>query len=359
MIGVSSFALVAFVLWLSLHPQQPPVEPPRPVKAVPIADDDQLEKELLAELEALAGERSEAMFRSWPNTLLRSYKEARRLEQESLEESLAQLLQVSPYRGDLGPATFTAEIPLYDGKQGWQYVNAMLCSRRVMKVFHELAGEPKNRASELISRQIRDNLPKYQAMFKEKILADSRLLDREYSGNTGFGFTMGNNRDGSPTIQGLRYSLFALVMIAGTLELEGARDAVQAVAEVAVDQRDFFYKHGQEDFNYSLSIGALQWASLYNRQMLVTGLVGTAALDDAATPLLRESLARRLKKEPTEVTPWSEVLLPNYNALTTPYEDTWGSIPMDYTKGAIPVRYLRWVTDEDFDAIYAMFEERG
>ena len=339
-------------------PDGPDVVSSVQVSAPPVSadDDDQLKEELLAELEALAGERSEAVFRSWDITLLRSYKEARRLEQESLEESVVQLFQVRPYRGDLAPATFTAEIPLYDGMEGWEHVKAMLCSRRVMKVLHELAREPKNRASELISRQIQDNLPKYQAKFKEKILADPRLRDRENTG--GLGFTMGNNRDGSPTLQGLRYSLFALVMIAGTLELEGTQDAVQAVAEVAVDQRDFFYKHGQEDFNYSLSIGALQWASLYNRQMLVTGLVGTAALDDAATPLLRESLARRLKKEPTEVTPWSEVLLPNYNALTTPYEDTWGSMPVDYTKGVIPVRHLYWVTDEDFDAIYAMFKER-
>lgn len=263
--------------------------------------------------------------------------EIQSLKRESLAKSLAWLNQIDLYMwpgAGMTAEDLGAHLPL--SKEGDTVVEAIMSNRRFLKVLQEISALPKNKAAPLIAKELTEALDQYKVMY-EKEMADSKKR-----GYPLMRFTMSDNADHTPTFQGARYKVLALVQLAGNLALTEVQPAIKAVCDEALKQRNFFYNDKNPKMNAAYRCCARTEASLYNRQTLSTGLLG-ACLQPAQSEKLIGEIGQDLK----------EVVLTHYDAKATPYDviARSGMVPPDYSKGTQMVRFIPALSDELFDKI--------
>jgi hypothetical protein len=153
-------------------------------------------------------------------------------------------------------------------------------------------------------------------------------------------FPASDKEDGSRTLPGLRYQILSLLVVAGNLGLSEARGAVDVVVDEALLERERFYDTDRYAQEFSASMFA--YGLLYNRQIL-----GTAALGTCDDPSLAEQVLKTVGKD------WTVMRLARYDAAVTPFDSEYmaGTVPPDFSRGALEVRYLDALDDKEFDAI--------
>jgi hypothetical protein len=270
-----------------------------------------------------------------------------KLSLETPAESVQKLDQVGEYYWPGTPATrlFTTSDHLRSAAEE-ALVELILSNRRFLKVLDELAKMPKEEASRLIAAEIQNTLPLYRLgetefVGKYKALGPP-VIDGEWTYHVLPGHQVGNNPDGSPTLQGLRLKLLALALAAGTLELSDARPAILGLTAMAVAQRGYRLDPtflDQELYDHFLFKGAV-----FSTRILGTALIGTSPAG------LRASA-----DDPAQAGMWYTATLPMYNADRTAHDlptqssrQTWAT---DFSYGRQTVYIREPMTDAEFDQL--------
>ncbi len=202
------------------------------------------------------------------------------LEGETLEQSIAKLCRLKMSRLNVPEeATFGGPgIPIPCSHEIWD-IHLVLNNPRFLKVHRELSQLPKDEAARLVASGIDRALTQYEATF-DGVVAGHIESCRKAGKPLTMGFGMSNRPDGAPPMCGLRYQLFALVLAAGSLELTDARAAVYRVIAAAAKQRPLLYRD-HEEIDERARNSLLYSGSLLNRQVLASGLIGTASNSEA------------------------------------------------------------------------------
>jgi hypothetical protein len=286
---------------------------------------------------------------AWPRTRARVRSYVRVLREESLEESVRRLADVEEYMYPGVPDQMMGvDLPLPDDV-GQGDVQLLMSNRRFLKVLDEAASRPGPEAGHLLNEEIGKALPEYVAALGKYLERNRQerpeLFQPGSTPTVGPVFKIGNNRDGSPTLTGLRLQLLALLLVAADGQVEGAGPAVLAVAREGARQRELLYDG--ERVNAVAGCLMLVQASLYSRQIVATALLRTCM-----SPEQGAELQSRLSLE------WQTRRLPRYDAEATAYDvyTRAGDVRVDYSKGARTVRFLRRVSDAQFDEILSAAE---
>jgi hypothetical protein len=271
------------------------------------------------------------------------------LSTESLAESLAKLGQQEMYNWP-GPVqenevvVSTFPLPKDTGAEDLGHV---FSNRRFLKVHEELALLDRSEAGALILERLRLARQVYEKVLSEFVAKPGfRNVDGPDTGpfHPGFGWSDSDNKDGSPTLRGTRFEVFALVLLAGVLRLETVHGEILDLAEYACGQRQ---SYSDPKVHYpTAGFFTLAYLSLYNRQILGTALLSTlpsAGLGDSALP--------------PGVT-WEEEHLTKYKAVYTTYDfatQLMGGGRPDFSQGTQTIRHLAALDDAAFNAIVARF----
>jgi hypothetical protein len=283
-----------------------------------------------------------------PTLYARIQNDITTLLSESLEQSLDRLSSVNMYywpgAQPGGGGVLPEELfPLAAQPVGVDDVFDVLCSnRRVMKVLDELSRLDKSSATALVNRELPLALEQYVSLYGELFdEAQRRYAIHENSTPVSHGLSLyGEDPNGKTVLLGSRNKLLSLVFIAANLHLDGCSSQIRNVVNQALEQRQLLYENKTIDefIRYDL----LTRASLYERQVLATGIVDTFPPD-----------ARRQEAMDRGHIVRKEQVLTKFDAATSPYDFyvRHGVLGPDYSHGEIQVSILSPMPDEIFDAI--------
>ncbi len=321
--------------------------------------------EVLAEDMNKSADEMLAILEQWSETLIRIKEQVRQLETETLEETLTNYHNVEMFYwpGSDFAMGMTADVVPVAPDVGGEEVKMVLSNRRTSKLIEELSGLAPSQAGELVSVRLRESLHAFRSMYASDILNNPILLNGTNS-TSGFTFRINDLPDGSPSFQGLRKSIFGLVLIAGTLGLHSAGDAVLEVAEEAARQRDDLLAHRGETYDSLKAVEALTRASLYNRQILS---IGIGAIRGTSQSAIESSLGGAMHRffstlppgvAPVPESPWHSIKLSSYQATISPFDmpasrgpDSNFYLPPDYSLWEFDFKYAPLVDDEAFEEI--------
>jgi hypothetical protein len=273
------------------------------------------------------------------------------LKAESLEESLQNLSQ-----GDLyfwpGPprpgyvALPRVPIPLR-ADVGQLDLESIMSNRRFRKLLFELESLHKAKASEVVRQELESVIPEYLALYDADLQAQAPHFTNDKATNrpymVGPVFSVGNQPDGKIGLFGARHKVLALVWISGILGLNNS-DQVERVTRLALQQRAELYDH--PDWMPFFKYQMLQNASLYNRQLLLSALLGTSGNHINQTSMLELSGAE-----------WRERSLAHYTAALTEYDlpVRSGLMEPDYSLKPFKVGFVSPLDDIRFDLVIKEF----
>lgn len=262
------------------------------------------------------------------------------LRKESLERALDNLSEAYMFfwPGVVGRSTdyLTYKLPL-PAAVGVFDVETVMSNRRFLKVFDELSHLPKPKAAALINREIERTLPVYRKLVDADLELKKESIRAGAEPRPGGGFVV-EPQGKNPTWTGMRFKLLALVLLAGNLELEDCHATVLKVGKTAsADYAKFCRK---DLYNFFSGYCLITAESLYNRQILGTGLLGTSGELVAARPA-----GVGLNTQD----------LTHFDAKATRYDlhGRIGAEPIDFSKGRITVRWITEIDDEIFERILA------
>jgi beta-lactamase regulating signal transducer with metallopeptidase domain len=266
------------------------------------------------------------------------------LQKESLGESIARLDEVAPYAWP-GPGELPlleVSLPIKKGA-GSLEVDWIMSNRRFLKVYEEVRALPPAEAGAVLAKALDEALASYRGVFGAYMKHVERFTapDHAFSERSTFPpFQVGNNPDRSPDLLGPRLKVLSLMLIAGNVHLKEAAPAVRAVVQEAVRQRDMFYD--PKRFKEADGVGMVADASLYNREILATALLGTGmALLDADKAVVDVGAA------------WNAKDLTRYDVPATAYDlSARDDGAVDYS-GGLRVQYIEPIDDGQFNAMMA------
>lgn len=232
-----------------------------------------------------------------PATAAKCIAQRRQMEQESLEECLDRLADLSFYLQSVSEhPSITLEWPLDDGIGRWE-MRQVVTNRRLSKIITEIAVSKRSDAGVLVSSQIEKALAAYRGL-SGPLLADpaaarSAALSRDTSvlDAPSNAIAEENGPNGAPVLKGVRLELFSLAFVVGYLHLADASEAMLTLAHHAKAQRDILYLYradaGVPPFDPSKPVSVrkggpvvlLHCYGLYNRIALASGLLGCLDAD--------------------------------------------------------------------------------
>jgi len=191
-----------------------------------------------------------------------------------------------------------------------------------------------------LSTAINEYLPLYNAEMRDSApkLKTDRAAGRVFF--LGPSFVIGNVPEGKVMIVGTRLKVLALVWVSGILGLNGCQDQVERVARLGVKQRTDLYDDPTLDATFKAEM--LRMASLYNRQIISSGLLGLKTHRDHEALILKAAGAE-----------WRERKLAVYTAVLTEFDllvRSGGRRP-DYSRGSLTVKFVSPMNDASFDSL--------
>ena len=200
----------------------------------------------------------------------------------------------------------------------------VLSNRVFRKSLQDIGKLPKNQASEMLANELDVALSRYLELFNGFYESLSTSI------------TDGESADGRPVLRGFRNKLFALILIAGSLELTGLHEKIKQIDSIAKDQKTKVsrIKDPQIRMHYTLL------TLLHNNIVLASGLYGTSPRKGDAE--LKPFADRFSDHKMVDFSaPATEYDTPVRHGVQTPTPD----------KGNINVRYFDQVTDEDLNVL--------
>jgi hypothetical protein len=284
-----------------------------------------------------------------PQRSLKVNAEIVRLERETIEESLAKLSDVNMFHlpalafSGAGLVVVQSWIPVRK-EVGGVDLQVIVSDRRCLKVFEDLGRMDKAAASAMVGRYLSSGIEMYLKLYEAEMrrLAP-QFKSEDLKGTGGFSgptFSIGQVQEGKVVIAGARLNILALVWIAGMLDLSGCKDQVERVAQLAVKQRKELYE--DSTLHPFFKAQMLERASLYNRQIICSGLLGVAADGDA-----QESIVKAVGAS------WQERQLTSFRAGVTEFDSLAlsGAVKPDYSRGSLNVKFVSPLDDAGFDAV--------
>jgi hypothetical protein len=199
----------------------------------------------------------------------------------------------------------------------------ILSNRVFRKSLQDLSQLPGDQASKLLTSEIDTALSRYLELYDERIRVPSTTFEEE-------------SPDGKPVLLGLRNKLFALVLIAGSLELSEIHEKIKEIDGIAKDQRAQVLRIEEARIRRSYSRTLL----LHNNFVLASGLYGTSP-----------------RKGNSELKAFSDRFanhkLVDFSARATEYDvmARHGILLPTPDKEHINVRYFDQMTNEDLDGL--------
>lgn len=276
---------------------------------------------------------------------------------ETTEESVHNLYQVNMYSWPgggprRGRAFLYEPIPL-PANIGIRDTKSILSNRRFLKVYHELTNMPVEQASAIVNKELNLSLQKYLSSYAQHPDINSDYLtvdsmekmkaENPKAGISGIGLTIETQDENKVVLLGLRLKVLSLVWIAGSLELKATAPSVQRVVQKAIEQRDGLYGDSVQSAYYKYEV--LGRASLYNRQILTTGLCGTSPKSDQLVNKLKQIGLERMTMR-------SPVFDASLTGFDLPVRS--GVAQADYTRGELSIPCFPAMDDKVFDQVIAL-----
>jgi hypothetical protein len=268
------------------------------------------------------------------------------VEEESIEAGLRKLSDVNLYYWP-GPATPSAVevgelIPL--GKEiGQADLDAIMSNRRFRKVVDALGRLDNRRAAEAVSSELSAAMNQYMPLYEDELRRQAPFykLDKMKPGPyAGPGFVTGNVREGKVVVAGARLKVLALVWISGMLGLADTAQQVEHVARAALKQRTELYEDQTLDAFFRSEM--LTYASIYNRQIISSGVVGAARNSKLGVSAMKAAGVQ-----------WQERKLALFSSALTEYDlpVRSGVMQPDYSRGSLTVRFVSPLNDANFEVL--------
>ncbi len=276
--------------------------------------------------------------------------EVEKLRRESLEESLAKLSDVNLFYWPGPPSLLNGGIvnngfiPL-PADQGQADLEAIMSNRRFRKILEELRERDRETAVKLINSQFPEAIESYMelySIYQKREIAQGSATDNDDDGAVLDGPTLviDNVPEGKVVLAGAKLKVLSLVLLCGVLRLKACRAHVERVAHLAVNQRREIYNASQR--HPFIKSQQLTLASLYNRQIIITGLLGVGASKEMEERLMRAAGIQ-----------WGQQRLVSYKARFTEYDlpVRSGAATVDDSQGNQILRFVKPLDDKTFDSL--------
>ncbi|MDR1382880.1 MAG: hypothetical protein LBJ67_03390 [Planctomycetaceae bacterium] len=205
-------------------------------------------------------------------------------------------------------------------------LHEILSNRIFRKSLQELKKQPKKETTAIVLEELNITLEKYLKLYND--FFEKQSLD----------FSKGEAADGKPVLRGLRYEIFALILIAGSLELTELNETICKIVTIAEEQ-----KNGIKQWNDELrKFSYLEGAALCNNLVLSSGLYGTVPQQKKDSELKKYTLR------------YSEHKFVDYSAPATEYDDIvrTGFRKAVPDKEYINIRYFEQATNNDVKELF-------
>ena len=264
------------------------------------------------------------------------------LDKEDLDTSLKRLANIRLYTIGGIPSDIELNyrnIPL-NLSAGKTDIWAILANRRFLKIYKELSEIPKEQADQKVYRHLVSSVGIYKGLFESSVknIETAREVNRSAGKNpniiVGFGGYAGPGR---LMLRPVHYKILTLILITGKLKLSRSGQYLDKILEIALEQRSTYYKTDSSDIRVAAVI--MEDASLYNRQILATALLGILS-DEESQKILQQSGKKMINHK-----------LTSYNADATIFEASARGRGPDYTKGTMDVKIIEPISDAEFDKI--------
>jgi hypothetical protein len=229
-------------------------------------------------------------------------------------------------------------------------VKTIMTSRRFRKIFDELGKMNKAESSRLVNTNILSTMTDYLQIYQREvnlnpekfpIATNNGVVLYARAGGPEYVILQPKGRETNKVISGVRLKLLSLVWLSGMLKLTDSKEAVELVVRTAIKQRNELYDSSTVEAHSRIDL--LMRATLYNRQILSSGLLGVTFKDENA-----ETRAMN-----TAGIQWEQKKLAAYDAAVTEFDTPVqsGVISPDYSTGSLMVKYVSPMTDTNFDLL--------
>ena len=295
---------------------------------------------------AIHKHRAHDMARTEVRTIIPAYaakveKTVAGLQGETPSESVSNLYYVTDYFNP-GPATDY----ITDENQDQVALDEIMSNRRFRKSFNELGKMDKAAASQLVETNLLSALATYSHLYELYLLhlAPGHKITTTNTVSVPIAFITGFTKpedEGKETFMGEKMKVFSLVWIAGMLRLTDNRELVEQVARLALKQKSEL--DNDPTLQPVFKNDMLMQASLYNRQILSSGLIGVSFKDAGM-----ESNAMK-----TAGIQWQQRTLVAYDAALTEFDkpSQSGMMAPYRSTGSLTVSYVSSMHDTNFDLL--------
>jgi hypothetical protein len=275
-------------------------------------------------------------------------REVRRLERESMAESITRLSDVNMFyrpgpRAGQNGSVVVKFIPLGEDV-GQVDLEAIMSNRRFRKIIEEISDVDKSTASRVVLQELSVAINEYLKLYDTDLLRiSSQYKINSTSGKkmlTGPVFAIDNVPEGDIVIAGARLKVLALIWTCGMLGFTDNKEQVERVAHLALKQRtDLYDDPTLHPFFKAQMLGR---ASLYNRQIIASALLGTFVKGNLQAALMKDIGIE-----------WREIRLTSYKSQATEFDlpVRSGVMKVDYSRGGPTVKMISPLDDARFDIL--------
>lgn len=263
------------------------------------------------------------------------------LQGETPSESVSNLYFVTDYFNP-GPATDY----ITDENQDQVVLEAIMSNRRFRKVFSELGKMDKTAALQLVKTNLISAQTTYLHLYEQTLRAATPLYKITTNKTVpipitfSIGFTKPED-DSRETLMGEKMKVLSLVWISGMQRLTENRGLVEEVVHLAQKQKQGLDNDAtlQPEFKESM----LRNASLYNRQILGSGLIGVTFRKAGMESDVMKAAGVQ----------WQQRTLAAYDAALTEFDKPVqsGVMAPDRSTGSLTVNYVSPMDDTNFDRL--------
>jgi hypothetical protein len=275
------------------------------------------------------------------------------LQAETPYESVSNLYYVNDYYNpgpNIGMGFFGIPLP---EKVDKEFVDAIMSNWRFRKSFGELKKMDKAGAAQLVKTNLSSALASYSRLYDLDMrmqVSDYKMYYAVSATNPepmdpitlpAFVIGLPRGQENKEVLLGVKLKVLSLVWISGMLKQTDNKEEVEQVVRLAIKQRTSLYNN--QSLNPPFRSNMLGTASLYNRQILSSGLLGVTFKDEGMESNAMTAAGIH----------WQEKKLVAYDAALTGFDRPVlsGMMSPDRSMGTLTVKYAAPMTDTNFDLL--------